>query len=293
MKFMRIASHESTPEKNFSADKALSLGWKTLKANYGFLLGMTALYFGIALALSVVCLVLSFIAILTFNYLLASGDIVLNNVLNAIIDSIPFTILTTLLLFPIGVGIQWVYIQCARGEKSTISDLFFGFSRYRWIVGIGIIIQIVSSLIFWCSAYFIDSSGWLIELNSATLEEPMTAQMDGSTVIAILVLWVAMVVISIWWMFPGIICVDPKMGGKGSTACLGESYRGTSPVFWRLVGMEIGIGFILFFCTILLVLPLIFLGIPLMMAMHGAAYTLIFDNNDASHAEETLELQPE
>jgi len=74
---------------------------------------------------------------------------------------------------------------------------------------------------------------------------------------------------------------------------LGESYRGTSSVFWRLVGMEIGLGFILVFCTILLVLPLIFLGIPLLMATHGAAYTLIFDNKDASHAEETLELQPE
>jgi hypothetical protein len=253
---------------------------------------MTALYFGIALALFVVCLVLSFFATLTFNSLLANGDIVLNNVLYAIIVGIPFIILSALLLFPISVGIQWVYIQCARGEKSTISDLFVGFSRYRRIVGIGIIIQIVSDLIFWCSAYFIDSSGWLIEFNSGGLGS-MTAQMDGSTRISIFVMWIAMSVLGILWMFPGIICIDPKMGGKGSTACLGESYRGISPVFWRLVGMGIGIGFILFFCTILFVLPLIFLGIPLMMAMHGAAYTLIFDNNDASHSEETLELQPE
>jgi hypothetical protein len=293
---MRLANHESTHEKNFSVDKAFSLGWETLKANYGFLLGMTALYFGIALALSVVCLVLSFFATLTFNYLLASNDIVLNNVLYAIIKGIPFTILITLLFFPISVGIQWVYIQCARGEKSTIPDLFVGFSRYKWIVGIGIIIQIVYSLVMWGTAYFIDSSGWFIEiftLTTTTLEEPMTAQVDGSTGIAMLVMWVAMIVFGIWWMFPGAICIDPKMGGKDSTACLGESYRGTSPVFWRLIGMEIVLGFILFFCTILLVLPLFFLGIPLVMAMHGAAYTLIFDNNDASHAEETLEFQPE
>jgi hypothetical protein len=254
---------------------------------------MTALFFGIGVVLLILGLIVSYFANLLIYNILTSGDIVLHGFVYSILYDIPTAIFAALLMFPFGVGIQWVYIQCARGEKSTLSDLFFGFSRYKWILGIGIIIQIVGSLIFWCSAYFIDSSGWLIELNSATLEIPMTAQMDGSTVIAILVLWVAMVVISIWWMFPGIICVDPKMGGKGSTACLGESYRGTSPVFWRLVGMEIGIGFILFFCTILLVLPLFFLGIPLMMAMHGAAYTLIFDNNDESHAEETLELQPE
>jgi uncharacterized membrane protein len=54
----------------------------------------------------------------------------------------------------------------------------------------------------------------------------------------------------------------------------------TGPVFWPLLGLIIIMALILIGTTILLVLPLIFVGIPLCLAITASAYELIINGQD-------------
>lgn len=242
----------------FTVEKAFSRGWQVFKSNYGFLLGASCLFLLIHGVVGVI------------------DDVIIDN-------SWASAAILALFTMPFSVGFGWVGVRCARVRGQVVEDrpgmsaLFAGFGRYLPIVGIGIIgyVCTIGSLqglgfITGNSLSFLGADGnWLMP------------NIGPGFAVALIVWFIFAVWISVRWMFPDVICIDPRQRDKGVMASLGGSWRATGPIFWPLLGLMVCLALIGLVSFILLVLPFIFFGMPLIMAIHGAAYTLIFDGDDA------------
>jgi hypothetical protein len=93
-----------------------------------------------------------------------------------------------------------------------------------------------------------------------------------------------LIVLSTKLIFSSLLCIDPRTR-LGVGASISTSWRMTSPVFWPLLGLFIVIGFILIGTTIVLVLPLFFVGIPLCLAIIVSAYELLMSEQDTDDME--------
>ena len=229
-----------TSPTTFTFQAAFALGYATFKSRYGALLG----------AGTVFMLVLTGVGFL--QELLAPG---LGIIIHIFLDS------------PLWAGMALLAVRHIRGESPELKTLFAGFTRYWPLVGIGALFM----LILWLVP-FVLFLVLVLALGGGVFS------VGGIAAFTLAALGYS-VFFAVWLLFVPMLCLDPRrqLGIRESFA---TSWKRTAPVFWPLLGLYLVLLLISAVTLILLVLPFIFIGFPLAVAVTAAAYELIIGEAD-------------
>ncbi|MDP7087819.1 MAG: hypothetical protein QF360_09370 [Phycisphaerales bacterium] len=235
---------------SFSFSAAFEQGSNTFKTRYGALLGAVVVFILVMLGAGIVQAIVNAAFGLGYEH-----------------DSmtIPDLLITIFFSNVFGPGIFLMAVQLHRGESPGMGTLFAGFSRYWPLVGIGVLLSLIFGAIAIGVAFF---AGVGMLTSSAD-----GLALGGGFVIAVLV----GLCLSLFFMtrlaFVGILCIDPQRQ-LGVADSFATSWRMTGPIFWPLLGLIIVLSLILIVSIALLVLPVVFIGAPLFLAVLSAAYQL-------------------
>ncbi|GJQ28231.1 MAG: hypothetical protein HBSAPP03_01150 [Phycisphaerae bacterium] len=228
----------------FSIGDAFSVGWATLKDNYGVLLGASILcmlvYFGGSIIGGLVPIVGSFVGIF---------------------------------LAPLWVSLTFVFVRAVRGHQVAASEFFPLLKVPYWslvviqllvgvlgmVVALPMIIVIVILAIAGGAAGGGAASGALIAV----------------AVLCVIVTMIAMMYIQARLGFSGLLFMDAPPGTLEIIESVKLSWKRTRDFAWPLVGLAILLALISLGTFVLLVVPLFLLGIPLALAATAAAYDMI------------------
>ncbi len=225
----------------------LSNGHRTLTNHYGTILGAV-----------LVVLLLYFVAGFITN--LIDGALVGEDALIA-----PMSLITqVLLLGPLGVGTGMLAAMRFRDGSGDLNTVFIGFTRYPQMVLVSLILQLIGLSLTVLS--------WAMALLGIFAMGP--PGMVGA-ILAILALAVVVIYVMIRVYFAGLVCVDPAGSRPAALDAISYSWRMTSDHTLMLfcasiLGALIAIGTLL-----LLVLPFIFYGLPLLTCATGVAYAML------------------
>ncbi len=235
---------------SFSFSAAFEQGSNTFKTRYGALLGAVVVFILVMLGAGIVQAIVNAAFGLGYEH-----------------DSmtIPDLLITIFFSNVFGPGIFLMAVQLHRGESPGMGTLFAGFSRYWPLVGIGVLLSLIFGAIAIGVAFF---AGVGMLTSSAD-----GLALGGGFVIAVLV----SLCLSLFFMtrlaFVGILCIDPQRQ-LGVADSFATSWRMTGPIFWPLLGLIIVLSLIFIVSAVLLVLPAVFIGAPLFLAVLSAAYQL-------------------
>jgi hypothetical protein len=235
---------------SFSFSAAFEQGSNTFKTRYGALLGAVVVFILVMLGAGIVQAIVNAAFGLGYEH-----------------DSmtIPDLLITIFFSNVFGPGIFLMAVQLHRGESPGMGTLFAGFSRYWPLVGIGVLLSLIFGAIAIGVAFF---AGVGMLTSSAD-----GLALGGGFVIAVLV----GLCLSLFFMtrlaFVGILCIDPQRQ-LGVADSFATSWRMTGPIFWPLLGLIIVLSLIFIVSAVLLVLPAVFIGAPLFLAVLSAAYQL-------------------
>ncbi len=235
---------------SFSFSAAFEQGSNTFKTRYGALLGAVVVFILVMLGAGIVQAIVNAAFGLGYEH-----------------DSmtIPDLLITIFFSNVFGPGIFLMAVQLHRGESPGMGTLFAGFSRYWPLVGIGVLLSLISGAIAIGVAFFAGVGTLTSSADGLAL--------GGGFVIAVLV----GLCLSLFFMtrlaFVGILCIDPQRQ-LGVADSFATSWRMTGPIFWPLLGLIIVLSLILIVSIALLVLPVVFIGAPLFLAVLSAAYQL-------------------
>ena len=224
----------------FTFQAAFALGYATFKSRYGALLGAGVVFM----------LVLTGVGFL--QELLAPG---LGIIIHIFLDS------------PLWAGMAMLTVRHIRGESPELKTLFAGFTRYWPLVGIGALFMLIL---------------WLVPFVLFLLL--VLALGDGIFSIGVIGVFTLAslgyaVFFAVWLLFVPMLCLDPRrqLGIRESFA---TSWKRTAPVFWPLLGLYLVLLLISAVTLMLLLLPFIFIGFPLAVAVTAAAYELVIGEAD-------------
>ena len=230
----------TTSPTTFTFQAAFALGYATFKSHYGALLGASVVF-------TLVLMGVSFL-----QELLAPG---LGILMHLFLDC------------PLWAGLAVLAVRHIRGESPELKTLFAGFTRYWPLVGIGVLFM----LILWLVPFVL-----FLMLVLALGDGIFSIGVIGVFTLASLGY---AVFFAVWLLFVPMLCLDPRrqLGIRESFA---TSWKRTAPVFWPLLGLYLVLLFISAVTLILLLLPFIFIGFPLAVAVTAAAYELIIGEAD-------------
>ena len=250
---------------SFSFGNAFSVGWKGFTENYGLLLGVSFLI-----------LVANLIpTLITLPINLAAGGA--NNSIAFIVMNQVFTYgWSVLVVLPLTLGGIWIGVKIARGDGAVFSDFWIAYRRLGWVVLGALLTYLLLLIIYIIAAICGGVPGLLIGLLIGSIGGNTELAIGGGLVIgtpiAICVILYGMARI-ILMLLP---IIDPKMGRMSPPDAMTWAFkRSGTGIAWSLVGLMIVTGLILGLSFATCILPYIFLGLPLMQAVMGAAYALI------------------
>ncbi|MDG1837687.1 MAG: hypothetical protein P8I91_02660 [Phycisphaerales bacterium] len=175
---------------------------------------------------------------------------------------------------PLAAGILLIALLHLRGESPAMGTLFAGFRRYWPLVGIGVLVKLIFMAPVVVAALFLGFGALFIGGTSAALPAiTVTAILVGLVLICIFIMLFTKLI------FASLLCIDPRTR-LGVCDSISTSWRITGPVFGPLLGLIIVMGLIFIGTSIVLVLPLFFVGIPLCLAITVSAYELIMSEQD-------------
>jgi len=235
---------------SFSFSAAFEQGSNTFKTRYGALLGAVVVFILVMLGAGIVQAIVNAAFGLGYEH-----------------DSmtIPDLLITIFFSNVFGPGIFLMAVQLHRGESPGMGTLFAGFSRYWPLVGIGVLLSLIFGAIAIGVAFF---AGIGIVASSAD-----GLALGGGLAIAVLVSLCLILFFMTRLAFVGILCIDPQRQ-LGVADSFATSWRMTGPIFWPLLGLIIVLSLIFIVSIALLVLPAVFIGAPLFLAVLSAAYQL-------------------
>ena len=248
----------------FSFDAAFKGGYNTFKSRYGSLLAAVVVFILVMVAMAVVSGVLNAAAGIKPE----PGQTTWIDLLVSIFFTNVFTI-----------GIALLALQLHRGESPGMSTLFAGFGRYWPLVGIGVLMILIFVAPVLVVLLIGGVSGWILTLSSGS-----EMAFGPAFFIAAIVGLCLIVFFIVRLSFVALLCVDPRRR-LGVAASFATSWRATGPVFWPLLGLIIVMGLILGLSVVLLVLPVIFVGIPLYIAVLVAAYELVMGDGELEQGD--------
>ena len=250
---------------SYSFGNAFAVGWKGFTENYSLLLGVSFLI-----------LVANFIpTLITLSINLAAGGV--NNSMAFFVMNQVFTYGWSLLVsLPLTLGGIWIGVKIARGDKAVFSDLWIAFQRLGWVI-LGALLSYLLTIIIYITAALCGGVpafviGLVISLLGGSTELAVVCALVIGTPIALCVILYGLARI-ILMLMP---IIDPKMGRMSPPDAMTWAFkRSGEDIAWSLVGLMIVVGLILGLSFAACFLPYLFLGLPLMYTVVGAAYALI------------------
>jgi hypothetical protein len=235
----------------FTIGDSFSAGWAALKANYWRLLGAMLLVGVTSIATSFVLQLLP--------------------VIGAVLDQI-----ASLFLAPFAVSLVYTNVRAVRGENPN-ALLFFSdaWPRYWGLVGVTVLTWLIMVGVMLPFALI------------AVLAGVLGASGGGALTIFLVIAFVLLVAIPLLLYlqarlsFAGVLYMDAPPGRLGVIDSITLSWRRTAPFAWALVGLHLLLAIIVLGSFLLLFLPAIFLGFPILLACIAAAYTQIFPKSCA------------
>lgn len=235
-------SHFGPP--NYSLESALSEGWRLFKSRYGALLGLSCAYLGLAFTVGLVAT-------------LIDGAI-----------EVPLTqlLMTIFVTGPLYGGFMLSAIQVARGEPFTGGGIFDGFRSYWRCVGAYVLTLVVTyGIALLCMAPVLVALLLAREFALITL---------AAIALPMLLMYLYLSA-RIFFTLPLAGDYLAREQVTGVFSALNTSWRITQGRAWSLIGLYVIVVLVMAASFVLLLLPLVFLGVPFAAAVLGAAYTQI------------------
>ncbi|MCW5777401.1 MAG: hypothetical protein KIS87_13275 [Phycisphaeraceae bacterium] len=251
MAYFSSGSLRRLAPSGYSFGAAFEAGWSIFKGYYGLL----------------ICATLAYLA-----YSLVSGMI--GWTLEQSIGFDPLGMLSPFLLdMHVHVGMLMLVVGLVRGASGGFGDVFHGFRRYGQVLLITLIYYVVIFLVS-------------LPLLIVVVATVFTSQ--GSSPGAALGLILAVIVVLpacaffATRLYPGIVLIaDPRARHLNLSECISLGWRMTGNMVWlSLIGLWIVLGVMVLISFLLLILPGIFFGMPLSIAVMGAAYSLLVAEHD-------------
>lgn len=168
---------------------------------------------------------------------------------------------------PLVVGPLYVVVRIFRGEQAGFGDMFVGFQRWGVVAGVGAIAGVINFVM-------------LIPLQLATMSS--ASSMGGNSTVAIIVTLLASLAtlfVALWinirLYFAPILCVDPNGPRTGAVDSIKTSWTMTAQHTWALFVVAIALGIIATVTLLLLLVPFVLYGGPVIACAGGVAYALI------------------
>lgn len=246
----------------FTFNAAFAKGSSLFKSRYGSLLGATVVFMLVLVGAGLVASIAAKVLGIETD---ANGQSWLSQ------------LITIFFTNPFGVGLVLIALLHLRAESPGMSTLFAGFKRYWPLVGIGVLLMLTCVVPLGAGALVV----WFTAVQVGGFEENSFAIL-AVMIVTGLVVFCVLIVLGTRLAFTSLLCIDPRTR-LGLGASFATSWRMTGPIFWPLLGLNIVMGLILIGTTILLILPLFFVGIPLCISVFSAAYELAVGehNSDA------------
>lgn len=229
----------------FSIGGACDHGWQIFKRHYGILLGGSALVAVLSIALNGVEKMLNASAF-------PAGSLV--------------SLVAGFFLMPVlQTGLLFVAVRAARSEPIAFEHMFDGFRRYWPIVGV----NALAGLIFAGAVMpFAGVMGVAAALSGGRASVVVVLVLIGILAFAVLLaLYVRL-------SFASVICLDPA-AGEGVVGAIRRSWEITGPYWGPLTVLQIVLWLVLVGSLLLFCVGIILLGLPLVLAINGAAYAAL------------------
>lgn len=249
----------------YSFANSFSVGWKGFTENYALFLGVSFIILVANLIPTVIMLPMN---------ILSGGA---NNSMGFIAMTQLFTYAWSLLVgLPLGLGGIWIGVKIARGEQASFSDFWIAYQRLGWVI-LGALLLYLLLIIIYIIAFICGGVpgliiGLLVSLVGGPTELAVICGAGVGGLILLFVVFYGMVRIMLMIM----PIIDPKMGRMSPPDAMSWAFkRSGQGIAWSLMGLVIVGGLIIGASVAACGLPYLFLGLPLIQAVSGAAYALI------------------
>lgn len=235
------------PLPDFSIETAFGEGWRVLRRRYGLLLAVALLFLLIELAVEVAD---SAFQSLTGLWLL---------------DPISILFLDP----PLTAGVMYVAVRTARGEPAQLGDMFRGFHRLLVLAGIRLVflLLVIGALV---------PGGVIAGATLLATSSAGTPVAVGVIVAAATLSFVLAVFLAVRVGLASLIAIDQWGHRPGVMGSIAASWHLTAGMTWlQLAVVALLLGLITAATLVALVLPALFFGVPLLIAVWGSAYALI------------------
>jgi hypothetical protein len=245
-----VAANAEPPALPFTIGNAIGAGGRGFSRRYGLLLGASALYLLILLGAKMVGFVSSFVTLLPLVEWAGA-----------------------FLFYPIILlGLLEIGHRAVRDRRATASDLFLPFRRYWPVVGASAIVTLGVVLIFLVPAVLVALFFLLLAVSGGGSPGGgigMTVAFSAMGLMLLLFLGLFPRL-----MFAPMVCLDTEMRTSGpvESVKIAWAMTGRRGVRLRLAALLV-LGYIFAgICALLVLLPLLFVAMPLGIAVYGAAY---------------------
>lgn len=230
--------------------------WRLMAANYGLLLGVVAVWAGIAIASALVSLALE-----QMHALLSSA----------------WELLTFFLLdVPLLAGVVMIGVRLARGERPAFDAMFDGFRAYGPVVLIGFVRQLIISA--GLAVVVVPVVGLLLLTGFSRGQLPLVMVLGMS--IALLAAMGIYLFLAARLFFADVMYLDQTGPRPRPMDAIRLSWRITGPVTFTLVLLGLLGSLIALGTTLLLIIGLFLLGAPLLIAMFGITVRRMIESLD-------------
>jgi len=269
---------------DYSFQAAFELGWNTFKSRWINCLLLGLVYTGCVIVV-VLPQLLSTILIAAIDEgslasdstgARAAGTFVL------LLGSCIGYVLQVVVGIPLLAGTIYASAQIVRGQPK-IDDIFQGFRRYRRALLTGLVFTLVS-VVGMIAAYIPAAlAGVLaIVLNQGSNQVATVVAIVVGVALALVGIILIWALVLVRLIFALGVAIDPTLGDIRAIDALKLSWNKTKGLGWSLLGLLL-VATILYSLSVLLLCVGIFLvGIPLFLAILGAAYALVFRDRSAS-----------
>jgi uncharacterized membrane protein len=208
------------------------------------------------------------VAALVLNWLIAAIAGLLDLAIvgrDAVIS--PLSTLTQILVgAPLLVGPLYVATRLFRGEPAEFADLFVGFERWIPVVAVALLVQVIVYVAV------IPIGVALAAVGLGTGGNP--AAVAGVALLGLLLFGVV-IWLSIRLYFATLLCADRRGPRLGAIESIKTSWGITRGHAWALFVVAVGLGILAAISLVLLVVPFLLYGAPILVCAGAVAYALI------------------
>lgn len=246
---------DSSPTTPFAAPvpptvgNLFSLAHRLYASRWGLIVGVTVVAFVLSWLLSVVTGLL--------DMALVGSDALFS----------PLSTLSQILIgAPLLVGPLYVTARLFRGEPAAFDDLFVGFRRWGPVVVVALLVQILIYAIIIPFGFAMMAIG---------LGSGGSPALYAFIALLALLMFGAVIWVAIRLYFATLLCADPTAPRLGILESIRTSWEITRGHAWPLFVVAVALGILAMISFVLLIVPFLLYGGPILVCAGGVAYALI------------------